>query len=353
MENLKLVVPTMEYKGQVMDYRTECFNHNEFHLSGCAGLEDVQSYEEWIDFENRLSSKYGTSYVPSSVFLAVRNDDNKVVGIIDIRQKLSEFLLKYGGHIGYGVLPSERLKGYAKQMLKLALEECIKLGIDRVLITCDKNNVGSYKTILANGGVLENEVKDDVNLGKSGIIQRYWITLNTIKICKILDEDIGEKSIQMDNPQIRYGARGIVLREDGKIAVFNKSNKNEYKLPGGGIEGNEKSQEAFKREVLEETGCVIEVIKELGIAEEYKTLGNFKQISYVFVGKVLEDTNNLNVTQKEKDEGAKLIWETPSNALKLITDCYDNLISSKYENVYFTKFIVLRDKAILEYYLKK
>lgn len=352
MENLRLVVPTMEYKGQVMSYREECFNNNEYHLSGCAGLEAVQSYEEWIDFENRLSSKYGTSYVPSSVFLAVRNDDNKVVGVIDIRQKLSEFLFKYGGNIGYSVLPSERLKGYAKQMLKLALEECMKLGIDKVLVTCDKNNTASYKTIMANGGILEDEVKDDVNLGESGIIQRYWITLKTKLICKILDEDIGEKSIKMNNPRIRYGARGIVLREDEKIAVFNKSNKSEYKLPGGGIEENENPKEAFEREILEETGCVVEITKELGIAEEYKTLNNFKQISYVFVSKVLKDTNKLNITQKEQDEGATLKWETPINALKLITDCYNNLISSEYEDVYFTRFIVLRDKAILEYYLE-
>ncbi len=123
---------------------------------------------------------------------------------------------------------------------------------------------------------------------------------------KITDEDVGEVSKNMGNPRLRLGARGIVVREDGKIAVFNKSNKNEYKLPGGGIEGDEKPEEAFKREVLEETGCKIEIIEELGTTEEYKTLDNFKQISYVFVGKVLEDTKQLNVTQKEKDEGAKL-----------------------------------------------
>ena len=172
-------------------------------------------------------------------------------------------------------------------------------------------------------------------------------------ICKVLDEDIGEVSIKMDNPRLRIGARGIVAREDGKIAVFNKSNKNEYKLPGGGLEGEEEPEEAFKREVIEETGCKVEIVKKLGITEEYKTLDNFKQISYVFVGKVVEDTNQLNLTQKEKDEGAKLIWETPEKALKLITDSYDQLIPSKYESVYHTKFIVLRDRKILERYINE
>ena len=170
-------------------------------------------------------------------------------------------------------------------------------------------------------------------------------------ICKITDEDIGEKTINMENPKLRLGARGIVIRDDGKIAIFNKSNKNEYKLPGGGLEGEEKPEEAFKREVLEETGCEIEIIETLGTTEEYKSLNNFKQISYVFVGKVLKDTKQSNVTEKEKDEGAKLLWETPEKALELITECFDKLVASKYESIYSTKFVVLRDRRILEYYL--
>ena len=104
--------------------------------------------------------------------------------------------------------------------------------------------------------------------------------------------------------------------------------------------------------MLEETGCIVEIVKELGTTEEYKTLDNFKQISYVFVGKVLEDTKQLNTTQKEKDEGAKLLWETPEKALKLITESYDKLIASKYESVYHTKFVVLRDRKILEKYIE-
>jgi ADP-ribose pyrophosphatase YjhB (NUDIX family) len=171
-------------------------------------------------------------------------------------------------------------------------------------------------------------------------------------ISKIIDEDIGLESKKMENPELREAARGIITREDGKIAIFNKSNKNEYKLPGGGIEGNEKPEEAFKREALEETGCIVEITKKIGITEEYKSLSNFKQISYVFIGKVIEDTKLLNITQKEKEEGAKLLWETPKKALELITNCYDKLVKSDYESVYSSKFIVLRDRRILEYYIK-
>ena len=170
-------------------------------------------------------------------------------------------------------------------------------------------------------------------------------------ICKITDEDIGENYIGLDNPELRLASRGIVIREDGKIAIFNKANKNEYKLPGGGIEGDEEPLLAFKREVLEETGCIVDVIKELGTTEEYKSQINFKQISYIFLGKVVEDTHELHITEKEKDEGARLLWVTPQEALELVTNCYDKLVKSDYESVYATKFIVLRDRKILEYYI--
>ena len=172
-------------------------------------------------------------------------------------------------------------------------------------------------------------------------------------ICAITDKDLNEKSVEISNPKLRYGARGIVIRDDGKIAVFNKSKKNEYKLPGGGIEKNENPKEAFKREVLEETGCIIEIIDELGTTEEYKSQDNFKQTSFVFVGKVIEDTKILHLTQKEKDEGAILTWEYPYTALELIKNSYNNLIASDYESVYHTKFVVFRDRKILEFYLNK
>ena len=92
---LKLVRPTSAYAEQVMQYKEDMLANND-SFDGCAGLEEVTSFSEWIDFENRLKRKYGEGYVPSEVFLGVRFEDDKVVGIIDYRHSLTPFLLKYG-----------------------------------------------------------------------------------------------------------------------------------------------------------------------------------------------------------------------------------------------------------------
>ena len=97
-------------------------------------------------------------FVPDSTFFCLDEDRDTMVGAVNIRHYLNEYLLKYGGHIGDGIRPSERRKGYATKMISLALEKCKKLGMDKVLLVCDKDNIGSVKSIINNDGVLENEV---------------------------------------------------------------------------------------------------------------------------------------------------------------------------------------------------
>ena len=170
-------------------------------------------------------------------------------------------------------------------------------------------------------------------------------------ITEITDEIFGDKSIPFKNPIIRYGARGIVEREDGMIAIFHKIKKNEYKLPGGGIDEGESPEKAFQREVLEETGCKIKEIKLLGITKELKSLDNFQQVSYVFCSKVKDITRKLNLTDKEQAEGAELLWFPKKDALKRVIDCAPKIRSSQFENLYHSKFINYRDREILKYYI--
>jgi len=172
-------------------------------------------------------------------------------------------------------------------------------------------------------------------------------------IVRITDSEIGEQKIPYHKPQTRFASRGIVLNYEGKIAIFYKRNKNEYKLPGGGLEKDESKEDGFIREVLEETGCTVEIIDYMGYTEEIKSKLNFVQTSYVFISKVINDTKKLHLTQKEIDEGGELIWVAPNVALELISNCFDKLIGSKYDNIYSTKFIIKRDEAILKEYILK
>ena len=171
-------------------------------------------------------------------------------------------------------------------------------------------------------------------------------------IAEITDDMFGIKPISFNNPKIRYGARGIVKKQDGTIAVFCKRAKNEYKLPGGGIEQEENAEEAFAREVLEEVGCEVNNILLLGITKELKSQENFQQISYAFSCNVKKDLKSVKMTQKEIDEGGAIIWLTPENALQKITECEDQLKASDYDNIYRTKFMNYRDREILKYYIK-
>ena len=175
--SLQLVRPEERYAAQVMQYKEEMLASGD-SLDGCAGLEKVSTYAEWADFETRLREEYGGSYTPSEVFPAVRSGADRVVGVMDHRHSpLLSFLLQYGGNIGYSVRPTERRKGYANEMLKQLLPICRAYGEQGVLLTCDKTNDASGKTMVKNGGTLENEVMDGGKLSESGVVQRYWIAL--------------------------------------------------------------------------------------------------------------------------------------------------------------------------------
>ena len=99
-------------------------------------------------------------------------EQERILGAINIRWTLNAYLENFGGHIGYGVRPSERKKGYATKMLKLALEVCQQRGLSKVLVTCDENNEASKRTILKCGGKYE-----DSRVLEGEVVERYWIEL--------------------------------------------------------------------------------------------------------------------------------------------------------------------------------
>ena len=173
MDKIILVKPDLSYTDEIIKYKEESLAESSI-INGSAGLDRLSSIEDWLKELKKRSCEdtVPKGLVPSSTYLAVREKDNYIVGMIDIRHYLNEYLTQVGGHIGYGVRKTERNKGYAKQMLKLALEKCKELKIKKVLITCDEDNIASEKVILSANAKLEDIRNVDGENKK-----RFWIDL--------------------------------------------------------------------------------------------------------------------------------------------------------------------------------
>ncbi|MBE6684984.1 MAG: GNAT family N-acetyltransferase [Ruminococcaceae bacterium] len=175
MEEFILTRPTGEYASQIAEYRQEFLDAGD-SMDGTGPLRRIDDPHEYLKLckEYESTKEVSAHLVPATQFLFIRKSDNRLVGMLQVRHCFNDYLEKYAGHIGYSVRPSERRKGYAKEMLKMALPFCRELGLNKVLITCTDGNIGSEKTILANGGVYESTVhepNDNVDL------KRFWITL--------------------------------------------------------------------------------------------------------------------------------------------------------------------------------
>lgn len=164
---MRLERPSMKWKDEHEAYMKEWdedgMTPSSFHLN------DRIPYEVYLEELRNRESGQG-KWLPCTNYFLVDETD-RVVGMIDIRHDLNEYLHQFGGHIGYGVRPSERRKGYATQMLAEALKVTDRLGIKSVLVTCNEENIGSAKTIQHNGG------KEDVSLTEEDgtVVRRFWI----------------------------------------------------------------------------------------------------------------------------------------------------------------------------------
>jgi predicted acetyltransferase len=174
MEDLRLVEPSVVYKDAYLDMYDEWKRSGEEFTPWSLGL-DPSDFPALVEQLKGYSIGVGVppDFVENSTYWLV-HPSGRVLGGVNIRHRLNEHLATSGGHIGYGIRPSERRKGYAAEQLRLALDIMGEMGIRKVLIVCDKDNPGSARTILKNGGALDSEAEDP-ETGK--LFQRYWIEL--------------------------------------------------------------------------------------------------------------------------------------------------------------------------------
>ncbi len=175
MEKFYLEKPSLKRKEEALEYINE-FLENKSEIHGVSGLNNyMDDYENWLKFiEENWNRKVSDTLVPSHTYFFIRKNDNKIIGMIDIRLALNETLRKYGGNIGYSIRPTERRKGYNKINLYMALKVCNENGLEKVMLDCDKTNLGSANTIKSLGGSL---TKEEYNNESKTVMQDYWINV--------------------------------------------------------------------------------------------------------------------------------------------------------------------------------
>lgn len=167
---ISFILPSAENRQDVLSF------YDEFERNGetCIGYGNYKDYDTWL--KGMMNRKNGTDlpqgYVRENFYLCYEGD--KMVGVFSLKFELTDFLLNYGGHIGYAVRKSERNRGLASQMMKQGLDIARKFGFDRILAVCDDDNYASEKVILRNGGVFENTLYDD---DEKVFVKRFWIGL--------------------------------------------------------------------------------------------------------------------------------------------------------------------------------
>lgn len=177
MNRLVLVRPSYEYQKQIVETMEEWSEYNATHDTnrspGAIFYSDWHNFDEYLRHFDQQEHHPKEGHVPSTTYFALDKERNIMVGAISIRHYLNEDLRNGGGHIGDEIRPSERRKGYATEMISLALTMCRKLKIEKVMMSCNDYNIGSRKSIIKNGGVYEKTVLDD---GEN--LEIYWIDLS-------------------------------------------------------------------------------------------------------------------------------------------------------------------------------
>ncbi len=173
---LTFVKPTSAYQEKALEYIQEFYQYHS-NINGVGGLNRyLEDYDGWLTkLERDRNQPVTEERVPGETYFLVREEDDRIVGMINIRLALNEKLKEYGGHIGYSIRPTERGKGYNKVNLYLGLKVCQQHGIEEVFMDCDKDNPASARTMLALGGKL---IREYYSKRDDGIVQDYVIDVN-------------------------------------------------------------------------------------------------------------------------------------------------------------------------------
>lgn len=175
MEKLMHVIPNEKHENDAIDYINEFYKYNS-KINGVGGLDSyLDDYSGWLKKLEKVRKQIANEKrVPAETYFLVRENDNRIVGMINIRYNLNERLLLNGGHIGYSIRPTERRKGYNKINLYLGLKRLDELNVETALLDCVKSNIGSSKTMLALGAKKYNEIYNE-DYGE--VVEKYKIDI--------------------------------------------------------------------------------------------------------------------------------------------------------------------------------
>lgn len=170
MDKYSLIEPSPSMEQAHLHYLAQWKKSGETVIPKISALGEM-SYAKWLAYLEDIKQNPPPGFVPSTLYAFINNKQD-IFGYLDLRHCLNDILFQFGGHIGYALSPFVRGQKLAPIMLALGLQKARERELFKILITCDKNNIASAKTILHCGGILQNEVlEEDI------VKQRYWITL--------------------------------------------------------------------------------------------------------------------------------------------------------------------------------